>query len=79
MVSFRVTCESTVIYTITRLLPAAALLALWAWLTDGSAADPANLFLLLALVAAAIALASIRRYWHIRKTSRSRRHSTLIP
>jgi hypothetical protein len=68
-----------VIYTLLRLLPTAATLALWAWLTDGSAADPANLFLLMALVTSAIGLASIRRYWHIRKTSRSRRHSTLIP
>jgi len=55
------------------------MLALWAWLANGSAADPANLFLLLAMVTGAIALASIRRYWHIRRTSRSRRHSTLIP
>lgn len=66
------------IYTATRFLPAAILLALWAWFGDGSVTDPANALLLLAAVAAVLALAVVRRYWHIRNTSRSRRDSSLL-
>jgi hypothetical protein len=67
-----------VIYTLVRLFPSAAALLAWTWLSDGTPADPANFLLLVALASAAVAIAPIRRYWHIRATSRSRRHSNLI-
>lgn len=63
------------IYTVARLAPPAAVLGLWLWLADGTAADPANLLLLIAGGGGVLALSSVRRYWHVRKTSRSRRDS----
>ncbi|MBA3271429.1 MAG: hypothetical protein H0T71_13050 [Acidobacteria bacterium] len=66
------------IYTVIRLVPTAVTLGLWAVFSDGTSTDPANMFLLVALVTSALALDSIRRYWHIRSTSRSRKDSTLI-
>jgi hypothetical protein len=66
-----------VFYTATRLLPATTGLALWAWLRDGTMTDPANILLLFSLAAAVVGLAWVRRYWHIRNTSRSRRDSSL--
>lgn len=66
------------IYTITRMaIPVAALL-LWAWLSDGTVADPANLFLPFAAVSGALAFVSVRRYWRVRNTSRSRRDSSSL-
>ena len=66
------------IYTATRLLPPATGVVLWAWLRDGSLADPANVLLLLSIASGVLALAAVRRYWVIRKTSRSRRDSSLL-
>ena len=66
------------LYTAVRLLPPLIGLILWAWLRDGSLADPANLLLVLSLGAAVLGLAAVRRYWFIRNTSRSRRDSSLI-
>jgi len=48
-------------------------------LADGTLADPAHFFLIFAFILGLVGLASVRRYWHIRSTSRSRRDSTLIP
>jgi hypothetical protein len=67
-----------VIYTATRFLPTAVFLALWLWLGEGTVTDPANLLLLLGAVSAVLALAAVRRYWHIRNTSKSRRDSSLV-
>ena len=69
---------SAVIYTTLRLLPPLVALMLWAWLGDRTLLDPANLLLPAALVLAVMAWSSVRRYWHIRNTSRSRRHSSLL-
>ena len=66
------------IYSAVRLFPAATTLGVWAWLSDGTAADPAHFLLLIAFAASVLALSSIRRYWHIRATSKSRRDSVLI-
>jgi hypothetical protein len=65
-------------FTATRLAVPASLLVLWAWLGDGTLVDPANLLLLPAFGAGLFALVSVRRYWHVRKTSRSRRKSSLL-
>lgn len=65
-------------YTATRLTAPALAIGLWAWLADGTAIDPANLFLLFAGISGAVGLASVRRYWHVRNTSRSRRDSSLL-
>jgi len=78
VVSFPNSPIPTVIYTVIRLVPTAVTLGLWAVFSDGTSTDPANMFLLVALVTSALALDSIRRYWHIRSTSRSRKDSTLI-
>jgi hypothetical protein len=67
-----------VIYTVSRLLPPAAGLALWAWFRDGTVLDPANLLLLASLAFGVVAFVSVRRYWVIRKTSRSRKDSSLL-
>jgi hypothetical protein len=67
-----------VIYTFLRLLPPLIALGLWAWVGDGTLLDPANLLLPLALLLAVMAWSSVRRYWHIRNTSRSRRDSSLL-
>jgi hypothetical protein len=67
-----------VFYTVTRLLPPAAGIAIWAWLRDGSLMDPANVLLAFALLWGAFAIAAVRRYWVIRKTSKSRRDSSLL-
>lgn len=69
---------SEVLYIATRLLPMSLTLALWIWLRDGSAADPAHALLLLSLVTGVMGIASIRRYWVVRRTSRSRRDSSLL-
>jgi hypothetical protein len=66
------------IYTITRLLPAAIALSLWLWVGDGTATDPANFLLAFALLAGVLGGVSVRRYWHVRNTSRSRRDSSLL-
>ena len=66
------------LYTTTRLMPATAGFALWAALANGSLFDPANVLLLFAGPAAVVGFASVRRYWFIRNTSRSRRNSTLL-
>ena len=65
-------------YTVTRLLPPVLCVLLWAWLGDGTAMDPANLLLPIALLLFVLGVAAVRRYWHIRNTSRSRRDSTLL-
>jgi hypothetical protein len=67
-----------VFYTATRLLPAAISFVLWVWLANGTLLDPANILLVIAMVAAVVGLAAVRRYWHIRNTSRSRRDSSLL-
>jgi hypothetical protein len=68
-----------VFYTATRLGPSLIALLLWAWLTDGSLLDPAHFLLIFGIIAGIVGMTAIRRYWHIRSTSRSRRGSTLIP
>ena len=65
-------------YTATRLLPAAIGFVLWVWLANGTLLDPANILLVMAMVAAVVGFAAVRRYWHIRNTSRSRRDSSLL-
>jgi hypothetical protein len=70
---------TSLFYTASRLGPSLIALLLWAWLADGSLVDPAHFLLLFAIVAGIVGVSSIRRYWHIRSTSRSRRDSTLIP
>ena len=67
-----------VIYTATRLLTPIIGVLLWALLRDGSFADPAHLLLLLSVIGGVLSLAAVRRYWVIRKTSRSRRDSSLL-
>jgi hypothetical protein len=67
-----------VIYTATRLLPPLAGIAIWAWFRDGSLLDPANLVLAVAVGYGVFAIAAVRRYWVIRRTSRSRRDSSLL-
>lgn len=66
------------IYTATRLAVPIAALSAWVWLADGTVLDPANLLLVVGFASTALALSSIRRYWHIRNTSRSRRDSSLL-
>jgi hypothetical protein len=66
------------IYTATRLLAPFTALMLWAWFADGTVSDPVNLLLLFALATGVLGLAAVRRYWRIRKTSRSRRDSSLL-
>ena len=66
------------IYTATRLLPSAIAFVLWAWFAEGTLFDPANFLLLVSVVAGIVGLALVRRYWHIRNTSRSRRDSSLL-
>lgn len=66
------------IYTTTRLLPAVGSFGLWAWVAEGSASDPANLLLLFSGASAVLGLTLVRRYWHIRNTSRSRRDFSLF-
>jgi hypothetical protein len=51
---------------------------LWSWLRDGTASDPANVLLLVAAVLGVLVFGPIRRYWHVRNTSRSRRDSSLF-
>jgi hypothetical protein len=70
--------QNALIYTLTRLLPAAVAVSLWLWLRDGNVADPANFLLLFALLAGVVGFVSVRRYWHVRNTSRSRRDSSLL-
>jgi hypothetical protein len=68
----------SVLYTVTRLLPSVVSLSLWLWLGDGSTTDPANLLLVFGAISGVVAWTSVRRYWHIRNTSRSRRDSSLL-
>ena len=70
--------SNDVVYTAVRCLPPLVALILWAWLGEGTWLDPANILLLLAVGSAVWAWAAIRRYWHIRNTSRSRRDSSLL-
>jgi hypothetical protein len=67
-----------VVYTATRLLLPLTGFVLWVWLRDGTVSDPANLLLVVSIVTGGLALAAVRRYWLIRKTSRSRRDSSLL-
>jgi hypothetical protein len=67
-----------VFYTASRLLPPLTGFVLWLWLRDGTVTDPANLLLVLAIGTGGLGLAAVRRYWVIRKTSRSRRDSSLL-
>jgi hypothetical protein len=69
---------SELIYTATRLLPPVVGFALWVFLGDGTVTDPVNLLLAFSAVAAVCGMVSVRRYWHIRNTSRSRKGSSLI-
>lgn len=66
------------IFTATRLLPPLTGIAFWAWFRDGSVMDPANLLLAVSVVYGVYAIAAVRRYWVIRRTSRSRRDSSLL-
>lgn len=66
------------IYTATRLLPPLAGFALWTWVRDGTLLDPANLLLAVSVAYGVFAVAAVRRYWVIRRTSRSRRDSSLL-
>jgi hypothetical protein len=61
-----------------RLLPAVASLAAWGWLSQGTLIDPANVLLVAAVVTGGLGVVSIRRYWLVRTTSRSRRDSSLL-
>jgi hypothetical protein len=70
--------RKAVFYTVTRLLPMAISFGLWVSLRDGTLMDPANLLLLLAIGSGVVGAAAVRRYWVIRKTSRSRRDSSLL-
>ena len=69
---------AVVIFTVIRLLPLVIAFGLWVWLRDGTAADPANVLLLLSAALGLFAFGPIRRYWHVRNTSRSRRDSSLL-
>jgi hypothetical protein len=68
-----------VLFAIRRLAPAAAVLGLWAWLGGFDAGREAHLLLPVAFALGLVALMSIRRYFWIRSTSRSRRNSEFIP
>ena len=71
--------EQNVFYSVSRMAPAIAAFVLWVLTRDGrNIADPAHLFLVVGFLLGALGLSSVRRYWHIRATSRSRRDSTLF-
>jgi len=68
-----------VFFAIRRLAPAVAVLVLWQWLGGSKAAGEVHLLLPVAFALGLLALMSIRRYFWIRSTSRSRRDSEFIP
>ena len=60
------------------MLPALASFSLWVWVAEGTASAPANLLLLLTGGSGVMGVTLVRRYWHIRNTSRSRSDASLF-